>query len=62
MARPIINADDCTACGICVDVCPNAVLEIVGDVSTVVDEDSCIACGNCMDECPMSAITEIEED
>lgn len=62
MSRPIINADECSACGICVDSCPQGVLEIVGDTSVVVNEDACIACGDCMDDCPMGAIEEIEED
>lgn len=62
MPRPIINTDECTACGICVDSCPNDVLEIVDDASTVVNEDSCVGCGICMEDCPMSAIEEIEED
>jgi len=62
MSRPIINADECQACGICVDTCPQGVLEIEGDVVAVVDEDSCIGCGECLEECPMGAITEIAED
>lgn len=62
MPRPIINEEDCSACGICVDACPNGVLEIVGDVVEPVHEDNCDACATCMEECPMGAITEIEED
>ena len=62
MARPIIDKNECSACGSCVDVCPNGVLDIVGDHATVVDEDSCIACGACLDACPTGAITEISED
>jgi len=62
MSRPIINTDECSACGSCVDVCPNDVLDIVGDVASVVNEDACIACGECMEECPMGAIEDIEED
>jgi NAD-dependent dihydropyrimidine dehydrogenase PreA subunit len=62
MPRPIINEDECTACGICVDTCPNGVLDIVGDSVSVVNEDECTACGDCMEECPMGAIEEIEED
>ena len=39
MPRPIINEDDCSACGICVDACPNDVLEIVGDAAEPVHDD-----------------------
>jgi NAD-dependent dihydropyrimidine dehydrogenase PreA subunit len=62
MPRPIINADECSACGICVDTCAQDVLDIVRDAAIVVNEDACIACGECMEECPMGAIEDIEED
>ncbi len=62
MSRPIITEEDCSACGICVDSCPEGVLEIVGECAEPVNEDDCTACGTCMEECPMGAITEIEDD
>lgn len=63
MSRPIIDTDTCIGCGICVDACPQEVLEINGDgVAEVVNEEACIACGDCLDECAMGAITEISED
>ena len=62
MSHPIINADECSGCGICVDACPDGVLELVDDKAIVVNEDDCQACATCMEECPMGAITEIEED
>ena len=61
MAHPVIDADECIACGVCVDSCPAGVLELQ-DVATVADEDSCVACGACQDACPAGAITEIVED
>ena len=62
MSHPIIDKDECSACGCCVDVCPEGVLDIVGDRAVVVDEDACIACGDCVEECPMGAIEDIAED
>lgn len=62
MPRPIINVDECSACGICVDACPEAVIEIVGDAAEAVNDEGCTACATCMEECPMGAIEEIEED
>ncbi|MBS3956037.1 MAG: 4Fe-4S binding protein [Clostridiales bacterium] len=62
MPRPIIEEDDCSACGICVDACPENVLEIVGDTAIAMNDEECTACAACMEECPMGAITEIEEE
>ena len=62
MPRPIINEDECSGCGVCVDACPQHVIELVGDVAEPVNEDDCTACETCMEECPMGAIIEIEED
>ena len=61
MPVPEIDTDECSGCGICVDACPQDVLDIVGSTAAVVYEDNCIACGDCMEECPMGAI-EVEED
>ena len=62
MPRPVINSDDCSACGICVDECPNGVIEIVGDAAEPVHDENCDGCEACMEVCPMGAISEIEED
>jgi NAD-dependent dihydropyrimidine dehydrogenase PreA subunit len=62
MPRPVINEEECSACGICVDACPNGVVEIVGDCAEPVNDDDCDACATCMEECPMGAISEIEDD
>ena len=62
MPHPIINADECSACGFCIDACEEGVLDIVGDTCAVVNEDACTGCGDCMEECPMGAIEDIEED
>ena len=62
MARPVIDEDECIGCGICVDACPNTVLEVVGGTVDAVNEDACVGCGDCLEECPMGAITEIAED
>lgn len=61
MPQPTIDTDECSGCGICVDICPNSVLDIVGNVACVVNEDSCNECGECMEECPLGAI-EVDED
>ncbi len=61
MSHPIIDADECIGCGICVDTCPQEVLDIVDGVCDAVNEEACIGCGACVEDCPMDAIV-IEED
>ena len=51
----IVNADDCVACGVCVDACPQEAIKV--DDVAVIDEELCIDCGTCVDECPNSAIS-----
>ena len=62
MSHPVIEADECIGCGICVDACPQEVLEVVDGTVEAVNEDACIACGDCVEECPMGAIPEVVED
>ena len=35
MSHPVINTDECIGCGICVDSCPQEVLEVPGGVAGV---------------------------
>ena len=52
----IVNKEKCTACQICVKVCPQKVLEIKDDASYCFDIDRCMGCFGCEDECPHDAI------
>ena len=52
---PKIKAEDCTACGLCADVCPVDAIT-VDDVAKI-DAEECTDCGTCIDECPVNAIT-----
>ncbi len=61
MPRPIIEEAECTGCGLCIEVCPNEVLDLEEGIAVVVNEEACDGCGLCAEECPMSII-EVEED
>jgi len=51
-----VDAEKCTGCGLCVDVCPVEVIKMEDDIA-VVDADGCTDCGACVDECPNDAIS-----
>jgi NAD-dependent dihydropyrimidine dehydrogenase PreA subunit len=46
----------CNACGMCVKVCPHAVLAISGKKAHIVNRDYCMECGACQMNCEMNAI------
>lgn len=55
--RPVVDAEECTGCGLCVDVCEYDVLDLVDDIATQVNPDACVGCGDCAEECPVEAVT-----
>ena len=50
-----VNAEECTACGACAEVCPVDAIK-VEDVA-VINKEECTSCGACVEECPVDAIT-----
>ena len=50
-----INADDCTLCGVCLEVCAYDAIQI--EPEPVVMEDKCMACSLCKNICPSEAVT-----
>jgi uncharacterized Fe-S center protein len=52
--KPIVN-DDCTACGLCKEVCPFSAIEI--EEKAAVDSECCGGCTNCVYNCPNNAMT-----
>jgi len=61
--KAIVNAEECTGCGLCVDTCP-AVFEMNDAVARVlvesVPEDALDTCREAADNCPVEAV-KIEE-
>jgi len=55
LARPVVDAALCTACGTCVAQCPVQALSMEGD-APVADPEVCIACYCCQEMCPEKAI------
>jgi MinD superfamily P-loop ATPase len=55
---PQIQAEKCTACGRCVDVCQyHALAKIAGNI--LVFPQLCHGCGSCSQNCPAGAILEV---
>jgi len=54
--RILLEEDLCTGCELCVRVCPQRVLTMVGDKMQVLDESRCMGCFGCEDVCPTHAV------
>ncbi len=52
-----LDQDKCSGCGLCVEVCPQAVYTLNGKVSLITDRDACLECGACAQNCAPGAIT-----
>jgi len=51
----VVNPDDCTGCGECVEVCPYNAIEVI-DGDAVIDPALCHFCYRCVEQCPEGAI------
>ena len=57
--RPRFNADECTGCGACAQVCPPKCIDMVDELESTPPKrllvqhlDACILCGQCERYCP----------
>ncbi len=60
--RPVVDVAKCTACGLCIEFCPDGVIALSkGGKGVVVDLRFCKGCGICAKECNVRVIHMIEE-
>ncbi len=53
---PLIDAQRCDGCGLCVQVCPNGVLAVQDGLARIIRPDACTYTGLCEMACPPRAI------
>jgi ferredoxin len=52
-----LDEEKCIGCGMCLEVCPHAVLSRTNGKVEITDRDACMECGACSQNCPVSAVT-----
>ena len=52
-----LDEEKCTACRMCVTVCPHEVFEIKDKKAHIVRKDYCMECGACARNCAFDAIS-----
>jgi NAD-dependent dihydropyrimidine dehydrogenase PreA subunit len=52
-----LDEEKCTGCGMCIMVCPHAVLSLNNGHALIETRDACMECGACALNCPFEAIT-----
>ena len=51
-----LDQERCIGCGICLLVCPHAVMSLSNGKVDVVNRDACMECGACARNCPVEAL------
>lgn len=52
-----MDEEKCVGCGMCLVVCPHAVLGMDNGNAYISDGDACMECGACARNCPTEALT-----
>jgi NAD-dependent dihydropyrimidine dehydrogenase PreA subunit len=51
-----LDEEKCTGCGMCLEVCPHAVIARDNGRVQIRERDACMECGACAQNCPTGAI------
>lgn len=51
-----LDGEKCIGCGMCLIVCPHAVLSLINGKVDIVNRDACMECGACAQNCPVNAL------
>lgn len=54
---PQIDYLKCTACELCIKLCPNNVLALIDKIPIIANPGACEYSGTCQDICPTGAIS-----
>ena len=52
-----LDREKCIGCGMCLDVCPRAVLSLTDSKVEIMNRDACMECGACAKNCPVDAFS-----
>jgi NAD-dependent dihydropyrimidine dehydrogenase PreA subunit len=52
-----LDRSKCMGCGMCLQVCPHAVLSLTNGTAEIVNRDACMECGACSRNCPVEALS-----
>ena len=51
-----LEQEKCVGCGVCLSVCPHAVLSLTNGKIDIANRDACMECGACTRNCPVEAL------
>ena len=51
-----LDQEKCMGCGVCLSVCPHAVLSLTDGKIEIANRDACMECGACARNCPVEAL------
>jgi NAD-dependent dihydropyrimidine dehydrogenase PreA subunit len=52
-----LDQKKCIGCGMCLSVCPHAVLSLTNGKIEIMNRDACMECGACAQNCPAEAVS-----